>query len=1222
MELFSCKHRYGAELLTKTAQVMKLTIPLLLVTCLQVHAMGGFSQEITLSERNAPLEKVFKMIRKQTHYLFLYTREELQNARNVNIDVNGASLEQVLSLCFKDQPLQYTIMEKTVIVKHLATVSSEVSPPIPPIVINGVVTDSAGHPLPGVTILVKNTKIQGITDAFGRFKINVPTSNSILVFTSVGYLHKEVAAGAGETLTITLYSNPKELNEVVVTGFGESRVRRSLGYSITQVSGDDIRTANAVSPIAALQGMVPGLQVQSGVGGPQATTRFLIRGSASLDPYANQPLIVVDDVIMDDNVVLPNTGNAQDFGNILKDINPDDVESVSVLKGGAVTALYGSRAANGVILIKTKKGLTAKGLGIAFTQRLQWDNPYKTVDFQNQFGSGLGLTDFTKGADSVLQINPSTYGYNFGPEMTGQTVRDINGNIVKNNPRPHNILDAFRTGFMRNTNVSISGGGEKGTFRASYSDLSSDGVVPNNGLKRNSINFRGTQKLANIVLVDANLAYTHSNILNPAYNGGPAEGPGNGGIASTFVYGGVRNYDTKYWMSHYIDPVNGGVNQNDYSGLSYVWFSLFENQARQVEDNFRGSVDLKATLTKGLVLEGIAALNYFGRNNENKQRGQDAGFATPSYSTYVANVRSNRYRANLNYSTRLNNSMNMGLQAGAEQISNIGAGVTSTMNGAVLPDVYRLSNSSKPATTTEDKPNQFRTNAVFFQGNLSFRDYLYLDVYGRNEWNSTLVYNDGHGKYSYNYSGVDAAWVFTDALKLPGIFDFGKLRVSYTSVGGGTDKPYIANTGAYAANGAYINNVGASVINYSFGSTTLPNQYLVPTNTIKIEAGLELKMLHNRLGADITFYTQDTKKQIIGFGTPPTSGVTAALLNDGVIRNRGWEIRLTGTPVQTKDFSWNTYFNYTRNRNTILSLPFGLDSKQIGGGDGFQVLAKKGGEYGTLTATYGYAYYQAQDAHGNPIADPSNGKRVLRIGGASSSSVYVRAQNYAQGTNKQPVIGSITPKFLGNWRNDFSYKNFSLSVILDSKFGGKIYSLTEDYGSWLGSMKSTLPGRTNALGGITYTNAGVTRPSGVILDGVYQQGTVITGLDGQQHDLSGISMKQAYSNGWILPTNASSMYQNTHSWANGIRESAIFTSSWVSLQQVSVGYNIPAAMAAKAKMNSLRLALSGYNLVYIHNGAPDHVNPDNLSSSGSDAMTENSAMPYIRSFAFSIFGNF
>jgi iron complex outermembrane recepter protein len=1194
-----------------------LTIPLLLMTCLQVHARGGFSQEITLSERNAPLDKVFKLIRKQTDYLFLYTREDLQNAKRVNIDATGATLEQVLSLCFKGQPLQYTIMEKTVIIKPLMTATAELSPPPPPIVVTGMVTDSLGHPLAGVTIFVKNTKIHAVTDSYGRFKLNAPSANSILEISSVGYMHKEIAVGDGGLLTVSLRANPKELGEVVVTGFGENRNRRSLGYSITQVAGDDIRTANAINPIAALQGMIPGLQVQSGVGGPQATTRFLLRGSASLNPYDNQPLIVVDDIVMDDNVVLPNKGNQQDFGNILKDINPDDVESITVLKGGAVTALYGSRASNGVILIKTKKGSASKGLGISFTQRMQIDDPYKTVDFQNQFGSGLGLTDFTTGPGGVLQIDPATYGYNFGPPMTGQYVQDVNDSMIHNNPRPHNVLDAFRTGLMRNTNVSVSGGSEKGTFRLSYSDLSSQGVSPNNQLNRNSIDIRATHNLSSKVLVDANLTYAHSNASNPAGNGSGSS------IGLFSAYGGARNYNTKYWMSHYIDPVNGGVNVQDPSGLTYTWFALFQNHAVQTEDNFRGSVDLKATLAKGLVLQGITALNYFGSDSIGKQRGQQADFFTPSYGNHVASVRTNRFNVNLNYSTKLNSLMTMGLQAGGEDLTSIGTGITSTMGGAILPDVYRISNSSQPATTVEDKPNQTQTYATFFQGNLAYRDYLYLNVYGRNEWNSTLVYNDGHGKYSYFYYGADMAWVFTDAFKgLPKFIDFGKLRLSYAEVGGGTSA-YNANTGAFASN-LYTNNSGVPVSNFSYGSTTLPNQSLVPTQNNKIEAGLELKMLHNRAGADITYYRQDDSHQIINFTVPPTSGVQNALINGGTTRNQGWELRLTGNPVQTKKFSWNTIFNYTRNRNTILSLPFGLAYLQIGGGDGYQLIAKKGGDYGTITATYGYAHYQAQDAHGNPTADPANGKRVLYLSnGASSSSVYLRAQNYSQGLSQQPVIGSNTPKFLGNWRNDFTYKNFSLTVILDSKFGGKIYSYTEDWGSWLGNFKSTLPGRTTALGGITYTNsAGNSVPSGVIMDGVYQQGTVTTGLDGQQHDLSGMSMKQAYSNGWILPTNSTSMYANTHSWFAGIREAAIFTSSWVSLQQVSFGYNLPATLAAKAKMNSLRVQLSGLNLMYLYNNAHDHTNPDNLNSSGSDAMTEVSAMPYIRSFAFSISGNF
>lgn len=459
---------------------------------------------------------------------------------------------------------------------------------------------------------------------------------------------------------------------------------------------------------------------------------------------------------------------------------------------------------------------------------------------------------------------------------------------------------------------------------------------------------------------------------------------------------------------------------------------------------------------------------------------------------------------------------------------------------------------------------------------------------------------------------------------MPKIFDFGKVRLSYAQVGGGTNA-YTANTGAYQANTPYASNNG-SVISYQYASNTLPNQALVPTNQVKLEAGLELKMFHNRLGADITYYTQDSKNQIINFGVPNTSGVSAALINGGTVRNKGWEINLNGTPIKTRNFSWDTYFNYTRNRNTVVSLPFGLEYVSLGGGDGYEVIAKKGGEYGAVTARYGYASYQATDNNANdgkPVDNPANGRRVLRATTATGSSVYVRAQNYVPGLVKQPVIGSVTPDFLGNWRNNFNYKSFQLGIALDSKFGGMIYSETHDLGSWLGSIESTLPYRTKETGGIVYTNAAnVSLPSGVILDGVYQQGTVITGLDGQSHNLSGMSMQEVYDKGWIKPTNASSMYQNTHSWANGIREESMFTSSWVSLQQVSLSYDVPLKMASKVKLNGLRVSVVGNNLLYLYNNAKDNVNPDNLNNSGSGAISETSGMPYFRNFGFSLNGSF
>lgn len=1187
---------------SKIMSVMRLTSFLLLACSLQIHARS-YSQKVTYSGKNVSLETVFAAVTRQTGYLFWYDERLLENTRPVSISVKDATIAQTLGLCLKDQPITYTIEENTII---LSPRKAKDSPGAPVQYVNGVVQDDAGNPLPGVSVQVKGTTRGTTTRADGSFTLDVP-EGGVLIFSFVGMESREVTVRGGAPLKIQLNARAGSLSEIVVTGFGEGRQRSTLGYSVTQVSGADVQRANPINPIAGLQGMVPGLQVQQGIGGPQATTRFLIRGSASLDPYGNQPLIVVDDIIMDQDVVLPNKGSEQDMGNILKDINPDDIASVSVLKGGAVTALYGSRAANGVILIKTKRGLVQKGLGVSFSSDVLFSQPYRTVDFQNQFGSGLGLNDFVTDSSGKLSINPNTYGYNFGPEMTGQTVTDVNGQVVKNNPRPDNVLDAFRTGVTRNFNVALSAGSDKGTYRLSYSNLRSEGVTPNNEFKRNNISFRATQRLANVILADANATYVQTNTLNPANVGATY------GTLKNFVYGGVRNYDTKYWMSHYIDSANGGVNAADPSGMTYVWFNLFENNFTQVENNFRGSIDLKATLTKELEWQGNASVNYIGVSWENKQRGQDPGFKSPRYSTGITNTRVERYRSNLNYNRELNSDLHLFVQGGGEILRGVRKSNQASMNGFILPDVFRLSNSSQPANITEYAPNRYQTSSAFGQVSLTWRQYLTLNVYGRNDWNSTLVYNDGHGNYSYFYPGADVAWVFTEAFKMPHYFDYGKLRVSYTSAGGGTNN-YTANTGAYTANPAY-----GGISSYSYSSNTLPNQSLLPTRSSKIETGLELKMFKNRLGADITYYRQDSRNQIISFSVPIESGVTAALINGGKVRNSGWEVQLSGTPIKTKNFSWDTYVNYTRNRNKVLTLPYGLDFVSLGGGDGFTVIAEKGGDYGTIIAGYGYARYHNPD---NPH-DVNEGKPVLSITGAKASSVYVRAQNYAEAVEKQPAIGRITPDFLGSWRNNFNYRNFQLGFVLDSKFGGMIYSFTHDLGSWLGSMKSTIPGRNNKLGGLNYTDANnVAQEDGVILDGVYRKGTVITGLDGVSHDLSGMTMKEAVERGWINPTRASSMYRNTHSWAAGIREASMFTSSWVSLQQVTLTYDMPSRLAGKLKLNGLRLSLIGNNLFYLYNSAKDHINPDNLNSSGSDAAQEVSAMPYIRSFGFSINGSF
>ncbi|WP_162852676.1 SusC/RagA family TonB-linked outer membrane protein [Dinghuibacter silviterrae] len=1199
---------------------MKLTTLLLTVALVEAHG-GGMAQNVNLSGQHLSLKTVFSKITRQTGYAFFYSYSLLKQAHPVDLDARDMPLLKVLDLCFAGQPLGYAIENKTVVITARQVAPVNTTGAAPPITIRGKVIDEKGNPVVSASVKVKGSNIGTSTDADGVFSLKVP-EGTVLIISSAEYGSTEVTVRKDETISIQLKAANKEVSEVVVTGFGETRQKRSLGYSVTQVSGDDIRATMQANPISALQGMVTGLQVQPGVAGQASTPRILLRGASSLNAYENNPLVVVDGVILDDQSVTQTQGASTDFGNILKDINPDDVESISVLKGGAVTALYGSRAANGVLLIKTKKGKAQKGLGVSFSQEVTFQRAYKTTDFQNTYGAGLYADDWSTGPNGVLAINQSDYGISFGPAMTGQTFQDINGYIRKNNPNSHDLLDLYQTGHVYNTNVSLSGGNENSTIRMSYSRLGSNTVLPNNKFDRNSFFVRATHRIGSWVNLDATATYVHSYNLNPAQQGGNSP-------MYQFSYDGARNYDAKYWSTHYADSVVGGINNADISGISYyIFYPLYENNYFQTEDNLRAGLDLTATITPWLSFAGNASMNLYNVNHQSEIRGQQPHFGNPNYSGSISDLLQARYRGEFILAHKFGE-LTPSLHVGGDLFTSGQTGNSWSMNGGgVLPDIYRLSNSAKPANITENAPNKSQLTAVYFQAAVGWR-YLTLNLYGRNDWNSSLVYNNGHGVYSYFYGGSDLAFVFSDLLdQKPSFLSYGKLRLSYAQAGNGTD-PYTANTGAYTSIGAYSGGTTA-VSQYQYQSSTLGNQTLVPEKSAKLEGGLELSFLHDRLGADFAVYRQDTRNQIIAFGVPSTSGVSAALVNGGLVRNKGIELTINAVPVQSKNFVWTTRFNYTLNRNSVVSLPFGARYETLEGEDGIQSVAIAGGAYGAMVARYGYAKYVAPDPKSS-----LNGMPVLAMGYGGTQAYYKRAGDYGTTPEtKEPVIGNIQPKFLGSLFNTFTYKNFSLNIFLDARFGGTEYSTTYFYGSQDGNIKSTLFGRSAALGGLTFTPGNATsqylgfplgtapRHDGIALNGVFQSGSTSLGSDGATHDVSGMTFDQAYKLGYVLPVNATDYYVKTYSWSAGIRQAGVFTNSWVSLRQVAVGYDLPASLIHKLRFNNLRLSLAGRNLLYLYNSAPDHINPENTNDSGAGSAFEEGGVPYVRNFSFLINANF
>ncbi len=1118
----------------------------------------------------------------------------------------------------------------------------------------GTVQDSTGLGIPGVSVSLTGTKSGVVSDAQGNFKISVPLSATSLKVSSIGYAIEEVPIGSNNSVLVTLHSVDKALSEVVVTGFGARKDTRKLSYSVTEVKGSELTKTNNANIVDALQGKVAGVYIAQGAGGPSSSAKIRIRGNSRLDPNT-QPLVVIDGVI-----ITPGTSGAdswgvtQDFGNIIKDLNPDDYESITVLKGAAASALYGSKALNGVLLITTKKGTARKGLGVSVAHNESYDKAYKGPDFQNEYGGGIS-TKFATDAQGNRVVDPSASAYNdpdgafsFGPKFDGKPVKDLDGRIVPwvaNKP-----LDFFQTGKYINTNVAVEGGTDRSTFRFSYSNLYNSSVVPDNYLKRNSFSLRATQKISKFINLDATVNYTTNKILNPINQGG------NNSPLFAFTYLAPRNADLNYYRTHYIDSANGGLRNfrtnytNDPYFLASTYWSFFANQVTRTENNFLANVDVTAAITPFLNLLVRSNINTYSDNTQSKNPGYLPGFTgegkalfntVPNYQIDQNNYKNIREQLLLTFSKDLNKDFNLNATIGGEVQRSFG-GIFSrafTNGGLTTPGIYTLSNSINAPTIYINNLNQGApvtirktiTTSDYFYGDLSWKNMLTLNFSVRNDLSSALTYADGHGDYSYVYPSVGLAWVFTE---LPyfknsnSIISFGKLRASlgYT---GYPATPWVTNqTGNYGLTGTFNNNGTNNQQVYTFNGSTLPNSNLKNELNREFEFGTDIRFFNNRLGFDIAYYKKNTFNQIISLPASVESGVSSKLINAGNIQNQGIEVLLTATPIKTRNFNWNTTVSYTRNRNKIISLAPGVNSYQLELAFGADVVAEAipGSTYGTVLSGSAFATYQAKDASGNNISNPNNGKRVIGSpplrdyeAGGGQYYTFLRSQDY---DGSQKTLGNIMEKYLFATTQEFDYKAFNLSFQIDGKIGGLMASATDQYGGQSGAFKSSLFGRDAEHGGVTYTDAsGVKHDDGIIPDGVLNTDISVTS-GGQTVNLGGMTYADAVSKGYLKPIPAYAYHYNLTTWASGIRAYSVFENSWVALRQVSVGYNLPSSISKKLSVNNLRVSLIGRNIGYLYKTAKDGINPEGTYNNDASGFAEYGGLPYVRSLGFSINANF
>lgn len=1094
--------------------------------------------------------------------------------------------------------------------------------------ITGTVRDSAGAAVAGVTYLIKGTKTAGTTDANGNFRISVSGTGQTLVFSSVGFLTQEVPVGTGENIVVVLENNSAELNEVVVTGFGVKSQTRKLAYSVQAVGGEELVRANTTNVVNALQGKVAGVMINQGSGGPTSSSRIRIRGNTSLSGNT-QPLFVIDGVLIEAGVTGADSwGGASDFGNDIKNLNPDDYESLTVLKGSAASALYGSKAQNGVILITTKKGSRRKGLGVSFSHTETFDKAYKVMDVQNVFGGGIVDTFAIDRATNQRVVDPTNYVFSYGPKFEGQQVRDLDGSMISWNANPDNILEPYQTGRFTNSNLAVEGGNERTTFRFSYTNTQSNSVVPNNKLIRNNFNLRATQKLSDVFNLDASINYVTTKGYNPLRQGGN-ENPVFG-----LVYGLPRNYDAAKYSQNYIDTARGGRRQDatNYYGSSGLWWNLYMPDRQQREQNLRANLDLTANVTPWLNFLVRGNLNNSNLVNEEKLSGEGVNYTGGSYSVYTRESRSIRLQG-LATATKTFGDFDGSVTLGGETFRDLGGQQVSvrTDGGLKIPRQYLIANSVNSPVINTDRTlglPKFRTDALYLYGDVTWKDMLTLSYSARNDWNSSLTYpRTGGGDYSFFYPSVGLSWIFSEMFAANQKLDFlsfGKLRASYGHTGAATS-PYYTSRGYYGLLGNYRSVADGDISYYGYPENLLPNPDVKSELTKEIELGADIRFFNNRLGFDFSWYKKNTFNQFLSFATPSESGVTNRLFNGGIIQNQGIELLISATPIRSKNFEWTTLVNFTRNRNKIISLIEGVDYYELSLAFGADVksIARAGKDYGTIISPYSYAIYQAKDAQGKPIDHPNNGKKMIR-----TNAAYWRSGDAGQGEKE---LGSAMEKYLVSNINTFRFKDFTFGFQIDSKIGGMMASATHQYGSTYGSFESTLFGRSAEYGGLkrnVYATGGTgaitsTFNDGMVPDGVFADNTTyVSPKDGKTYNLSGMTYQEAYDKGIIEPVSARLYYARLTQWSTGIREYSVFENSWVALREVSIGYNLPKKWANKAHMNSLRLNLVGRNLGYLYTTTKDGVNPESLLSNRPGEFAEYGGLPYIRSYGVTVNAGF
>jgi TonB-linked SusC/RagA family outer membrane protein len=1028
------------------------------------------------------------------------------------------------------------------------------------VTVRGVVTSkSDGLPLPGVSILIKGTNSGTQTDANGQFSIS-PKINDIIRISFTGLATQEITIKQAESnLQIVLQDAPNSLNEVVVTALNISKDKKSLGYSVQGLKAKDIAEAKETNLVNALTGKIAGVNVTSSQG-DMGSSRIIIRGETSI-ANNNQPLFVVDGLPVDNSQFL-GTGGSRDFSNAIADINSEDIESITVLKGPNAAALYGYRAANGVILIKTKTGKGSQGLGVTINSNTSFSNLLGLPDYQNEYGQGSdGKFSYVDGKGGGVNdgIDES-----WGPPLDGRLIPQFNSNgvAVPFIAHPDNVRSFFVTGVTLNNGVSLTGSGDKYDFRLGYNNLHQTGVIPNSEQGRNSFILNATYKLTPKLTLTTVANYIKDDA---------SDLPGSGGKRATstmleFTWFG-RQVDVTQ-LKNYIDANGNSINWNN-SYYSNPYWLAYENTVGQLKNRFIGSAELNYKIIDGLSANFRTGTDYYNDRRKIKIAYGTNGTPYGSYEEDAYDVSETNTEGRLQYTKKINKDFSVdALIGGNIQVNSLEENDQKAPKLAVS-GLYTLSNSRDPLISSNifDK---YKTYSYFASGQIGFRDYAFINVTARNDWSSTLP----RANLSYFYPSVNGSLVLSEALDIKSdVLSYLKLRGGWSKVGKPTDPYNLLNTYDFTAPFGTNPQQSANSIDLN------PN--LKPETTTSAEAGFEAGFFNDRIRLDASVYNTNSVNQIIKVDVSPTTGYNQKLINGGTINNKGLEVQLGLTPVKIRDFTWDINVNYSRNHSKVVSLDNdgSLQSYLLGSDGTVQVLAQVGKPYGSI---YGVAFQRN-----------ASGQVIVNADGTPSVNPTIQ------------YLGKYTPDWLGSINNSFTYKNINLSVLIDAHVGGQIYSGTNATGTYTGILASTLPGRGAANGGLSYYTSGsatvatnaATGPNG---ETVNHDGIIFNGVNADGSKNTTILSAQSY---YKSLTNAD--------------EPFVYSATYIKLREIKLGYTIPQRWAKTIGFQAATVAVVGRNLLIIHKNAPN-IDPETAFNTGNGQGLEDLTLPTVRNIGFNI----